>query len=94
MSPVTSTPGLKPAADASPKGPVELSVQGAPVPQSAPKPVPATVLSTAASMVQPTIAEMNSGTLCDALPALNAGKPIPSLEEWRALERRASSFRV
>jgi hypothetical protein len=90
MSPVTSTPGLKPAADASPKGPVELSVQGAPVPQSAPKPVPAT----AASMVQPTNADMNSGTLCDALPALNAGKPIPSLEEWRALERRASSFRV
>ena len=27
-------------------------------------------------------------------PNLNAGKPIPSLTEWRALEQRASSFRL
>ena len=25
---------------------------------------------------------------------LNAGKPIPGPDEWRALERRASSFRL
>jgi hypothetical protein len=28
------------------------------------------------------------------LPNLNPGKPIPGRDEWRALERRASSFRV
>ena len=27
-------------------------------------------------------------------PTLNAGKPIPSPTEWRALEQRASSFRL
>ena len=27
-------------------------------------------------------------------PNLNAGKPIPSPTEWRALEQRASSFRL
>jgi hypothetical protein len=25
---------------------------------------------------------------------LNAGKPLPGPDEWRALERRASSFRL
>ena len=27
-------------------------------------------------------------------PHLNAGKPIPSSDDWRALDRRASSFRL
>jgi hypothetical protein len=86
MSPVTSTPGLKPQADASPKGPVELSAHAA----TAHSPVHSTVHSTA----QATAAQPNAGTVRDALPVFNPGKPIPSLEEWRALERRASSFRA
>jgi hypothetical protein len=86
MSPVTSTPGLKPHADASPKGPVELSAHAATAHSPAHSPAQATAQATAA---QP-----NAGTVRDALPVFNPGKPIPSLEEWRALERRASSFRA
>ena len=36
-----------------------------------------------------------NGTATPAdLPRLNAGKSIPGPDEWRALERRASSFRL
>ncbi len=28
------------------------------------------------------------------MPSMNAGKSIPGPDEWRALERRASSFRA
>jgi hypothetical protein len=90
MSPVTSTPGLKPQADGSPKGPVELSAHAA----TAHSPVHSTVHSTAQATAQATAAQPNAGTVRDALPVFNPGKPIPSLEEWRALERRASSFRA
>jgi hypothetical protein len=65
---------------------VELSVHGTAVPLTAP--------STIHSANPSVGAELNAGTVCDGLPALNPGKPIPSLEEWRALERRACSFRV
>jgi hypothetical protein len=53
--------------------------------------VPATMVASATVMMAAT----QNGTATPAdLPRLNAGKSIPGPDEWRALERRASSFRL
>ena len=41
-----------------------------------------------------TVATTTATTTTTRWPHLNAGKPIPSTDDWRALERRASSFRL
>ncbi len=59
--------------------------------------VPATMVASATVMMAATQDETatQNGTATPAdLPRLNAGKSIPGPDEWRALERRASSFRL
>ena len=54
------------------------------------KPVPTSAVET----VDATTSTTTSTTTATRWPHLNAGKPIPSTDDWRALERRASSFRL
>ena len=59
--------------------------------------VPATMVASATVMVAATQDETatQNGTATPAdFPRLNAGKSIPGPDEWRALERRAASFRL
>ena len=53
--------------------------------------VPATMV---ASATQDETATQNGTATPADFPRLNAGKSIPGPDEWRALERRASSFRL
>jgi hypothetical protein len=79
MSPVTPTPGLESIAAATLKGAAGLSASGASLDA---------VGDVAAAY--PTV----TTDAVPGLPNLNPGKLIPGRDEWRALERRASSFRV
>jgi hypothetical protein len=59
--------------------------------------VPATMVASATVMMAATqdeTATQNVTATPADLPRLNAGKSIPGPDEWRALERRASSFRL
>jgi hypothetical protein len=65
--------------------------------------VPATMVASATVMMAATqdetatqnvTATQNATATPADLPRLNAGKSIPGPDEWRALERRASSFRL
>lgn len=79
MSPVSKTPGLISSADAAVKGPVELSAaQDGPSGTTSPATVPS----------------VNRDGRDPIIPTLKPGKLIPGPEDWRALERRASSFRA
>ena len=79
MSPATPTPGINPIPTATPKGPAAVSVPGVAAMSAA-----GTAGSAAATTDGPTV----------TVPSLNAGKLVPGSEEWRALERRASSVRI
>lgn len=83
MSPVTPTPGLNLSATTAPKGPVGLSAGAISQPAST---AGAKTMSGATGDCQ-----MTAQT---GVPSLNHGKLIPGPDEWRALERRASSFRA
>jgi hypothetical protein len=79
MSPVTPTPGLESIAAATLKGAAGLSAGG----------VSLDAVGDVAA-AYPTV----TTDAAPGLPNLNPGKLIPGRDEWRALERRASSFRV
>jgi hypothetical protein len=79
MSPVTPTPGLESIAAATLKGAAGLSASGASL----------DAVGVVAAAYPTVTTDAATG-----LPNLNPGKLIPGRDEWRALERRASSFRV
>jgi hypothetical protein len=60
-------------------------------PMAAPKAVAETMAETMAEKMAGTAA---AATTTVAMPCMNPGKAIPGPDEWRALERRASSFRA
>ena len=88
MSPVTPTPGLESIAAATLKGAAGLSAGGVSL--------DAGVHAATANPTVTTDAMTDAATDAAAtgVPNLNPGKLIPGRDEWRALERRASSFRV
>jgi hypothetical protein len=45
-------------------------------------------------VVETTVGMANTANTTVAMPCMNPGKAIPGPDEWRALERRASSFRA
>ena len=88
MSPVTPTPGLESIAAATLKGAAGLSAGGVSL--------DAGVHAATANPTVTTDATTDAATdaAVTGVPNLNPGKLIPGRDEWRALERRASSFRV
>jgi hypothetical protein len=84
MSPVTPTPGLTTTSAVAPKGSAGVSTDDATAPAAMPKEV-ATAVSNPGHTT-------DSQAVC--VPNLSCGKPVPGPDEWRALERRASSFRL
>lgn len=80
MSPVTPTPGLESIAAATLKGAAGLSAGGVSLDAGV-----------HAATANPTV---TTDAAAAGVPNLNPGKLIPGRDEWRALERRASSFRV
>ena len=92
MSPVTPTPGLESIAAATLKGAAGLSAGGvsldAVVHAATANPTVTTDATTDA------MTDATTDAAATGVPNLNPGKLIPGRDEWRALERRASSFRV
>ena len=92
MSPVTPTPGLESIAAATLKGAAGLSAGGvsldAGVHAATANPTVTTDATTDA------MTDATTDAAATGVPNLNPGKLIPGRDEWRALERRASSFRV
>ncbi len=84
MSPVTPTPGLESIAAATLKGAAGLSAGGVSLDAGV-----------HAATANPTVTtDPRTDAAATGVPNLNPGKLIPGRDEWRALERRASSFRV
>ncbi|MCX5651596.1 MAG: hypothetical protein NTU45_09445 [Planctomycetota bacterium] len=84
MSPVTPTPGLESIAAATLKGAAGLSAGGVSLDAGV-----------HAATANPTVTtDATTDATATGVPNLNPGKLIPGRDEWRALERRASSFRV
>jgi hypothetical protein len=96
MSPVTPTPGLESIAAATLKGAAGLSAGGvsldAVVHAATANPTVTTDATTDA--MTDAMTDATTDAAATGVPNLNPGKLIPGRDEWRALERRASSFRV
>jgi hypothetical protein len=92
MSPVTPTPGLTTTSAVAPKGSAGVSTDDATAPAAMPKEVATAVSNPGHTTGHTTGLTTDSQAVC--VPNLSCGKPVPGPDEWRALERRASSFRL